>query len=186
LKKLTTKSGHSASIKIPKCKYSDEMSFVRPYLRERDTVTNLEFDEKGETDEEELLQAKSEHDVTPEQEEQTAASEHDGTAEQEEQTAASEHDGTVEQEEQTPASAKYKLKNKIFRRTLKGPRCQPETPSAVLMKYLVEGDKERQAEPHIDPIDAFFKSIATTVKRFLLIIKTFASQEYLRLYLKWK
>jgi hypothetical protein len=57
LEKLTNKSGQSASIKIPKWKYADEMSFVRPYLRERDTVTNLEFDVKGETDEEELLQA---------------------------------------------------------------------------------------------------------------------------------
>jgi hypothetical protein len=42
---------------------------VRPYLRERDTVTNIEFDVKGETDEEELLQAESEHDGTAEQEE---------------------------------------------------------------------------------------------------------------------
>jgi hypothetical protein len=57
-----------------KWKYADEMSFVRPYLRERDTVTNLEFDEKGETCEEELLQAESEHDGTAEQEEQTPAS----------------------------------------------------------------------------------------------------------------
>jgi hypothetical protein len=54
------------------------------------------------------------------------------------------------------------------------------------MKYLVESDKEIEAEPPVDPIDAFFKSIAATVKSFLLIIKTFASQEYLRLYLKWK
>jgi len=68
LKKLTTKSGQSASIKILKWKYADEMSFVRPCLRERDTVTNLEFDEKDETDEEELLQAESEHDGTAEQE----------------------------------------------------------------------------------------------------------------------
>jgi len=60
------------------------MSFVRPYLREIDTVTNLEFDERGETDEEELLQSESEH------------------------------EGTAELEEQTPASAKYKFKNKIF------------------------------------------------------------------------
>ena len=45
-----------------------------PYLHERDTVTNLEFDEKGETYEEELLQAESEHDGTAEQEEQTHAS----------------------------------------------------------------------------------------------------------------
>jgi hypothetical protein len=50
------------------------MSFVRPYLRERDTVTNLEFDVKGETDEEELLQAESKHDGTAEKEEQTPAS----------------------------------------------------------------------------------------------------------------
>ena len=45
----------------------------------------------------------------------------------------------------------------------------------------------RQAEPSVDPIDAFFKSIAVTViNMFLLIIKTFANQEYLQLYLKWK
>ena len=74
LKKLTTKSGQCVSIKIPKWKYADEMSFVCPYLRERDTVTNLEFDEKDETDEEELLQAESEHDGTAEQQEQTPAS----------------------------------------------------------------------------------------------------------------
>jgi hypothetical protein len=73
LKQLTTKRGQYASIKIPKWKYADEM-FVRPYLRERDTVTNLEFDVKGETDEEELLQAQSKHDGTAEQEEQTHAS----------------------------------------------------------------------------------------------------------------
>jgi hypothetical protein len=136
LKKLTTKSGQSASIKIPKWKYADEMSFVRPYLRERDTVTNLEFDEKGETDEEELLQAQSEY------------------------------DGTAEQEEQTAASAKNKFKNKIFRGTLKRPRYQPEMESAVLMKYLIESHKKRQPEPPVDPIDAFFKSIAATVKTF--------------------
>ena len=80
LKKLTTKSGQSESIKIPKWRYADEISFVLPYLRET-LVTNLEFDEKGGTDVEELLQAESEH------------------------------DGTAEQNEHTPASAKNKLKN---------------------------------------------------------------------------
>jgi hypothetical protein len=50
------------------------MSFERPYLRERDAVTNLEFDVKGETDEEELLQAENEHHSTVEKEEQTPAS----------------------------------------------------------------------------------------------------------------
>jgi hypothetical protein len=34
------------------------------------------------------------------------------------------------------------------------------------MKYLVESDKERQAEPPVDPIDAFFRRIAATVKTF--------------------
>jgi hypothetical protein len=105
------------------------MSFVRPYFPERDTVTSLEFDEKDEMDEEELLQAQSEH------------------------------NGTAEQEEQTPASAKYKFKNKIFQGTLKRPRYQPEMASAVLMKYLVENDKKKQAEPPVDPIDAFSKAL---------------------------
>jgi len=136
LKKLTTKNGQSASINILKWKYADEISFVRPYLRERDNVTNPEFDKKGETDEEELVQVESEH------------------------------DGTVEQEEQTPASANDKFKNKVFRGTQKRPRYQPETASAVLMKHLVESDKERQAEPPVDPTDAFFKSIVATVQTF--------------------
>jgi hypothetical protein len=88
---------------------------VCPYSPERDTITNLKFNENGETDEEELLQAESEH------------------------------DGTAEQEDGTPVSAKNKFKYRIFRRTLNHPRYQPETPSAVLMKYLVKSDKERQA-----------------------------------------
>jgi len=74
LKKQTTKSGQYASIKVPRWKYADEMSYVRQYLCERNTVTNLEFDENGVADEEELLEAKSEYDGTTEQEEQTPAS----------------------------------------------------------------------------------------------------------------
>ena len=66
----------------------------------------------------------------------------------------SEHGGTGEQEVQTPASAKNKLENKIFRGT-KHPRNQPETGSAVLMTYLVESDKERQAELTVDPLTHF-------------------------------
>jgi uncharacterized protein (DUF1499 family) len=34
------------------------------------------------------------------------------------------------------------------------------------MKYLVKSDKERQVEPPVDAIDAFFISIAATVKTF--------------------
>jgi hypothetical protein len=102
---------------------------VYPYSRERDNVTILEFDEKSKKDEEELLQAESEH------------------------------EGRVEQEAGTPVSAKNKFKNKIFRLTLKHPRYQPETPSAVLMKYLVERDKERQAETPVDPTGAFFSEV---------------------------
>jgi hypothetical protein len=34
------------------------------------------------------------------------------------------------------------------------------------MKYFVESDTERQAQPPADPTDAFFKSIAATVKTF--------------------
>jgi hypothetical protein len=80
--------------------------------------------------------------------------------------AQSEHNGTAEQEEQTTASAICKFKNKIFQGTLKRPRYQPEMASAALMKYLVESDKKRQAEPPVDPIDTFFKSISATVKMF--------------------
>ena len=53
----------------------------------------------------------------------------------------------------------------------KRPSYRPETASAVLMKYLVQSDKKRQAEPPVDLVDAFFKGIAATVKSFLRIIK---------------
>jgi len=111
------------------------LSSARICVKETDTVTDLEFDEKGETDEEDLLQAESKH------------------------------NGTAEQREHTPASAKNKFENKIFRGT-KHPRYQPETASAVLMKCLLESYKERQAEPPVGPIDAFFRSTAATVKTF--------------------
>jgi hypothetical protein len=83
LKKMTTNSGQSGSITIPKWKYAEEMSFVPQYLCERDNVTYLQFEENYERYEEELLQAESEH------------------------------GGAAEQEEQTVASSKIKLKNKI-------------------------------------------------------------------------
>jgi hypothetical protein len=80
-------------------------------------------------------------------------------------TRKDEHDGRAEQEQQTPGSAKHNFENKIFRGT-KHRSYQPERASAVLLKYLVGSDKERQAEPPVDPIDSFFKIIATTVKTF--------------------
>jgi hypothetical protein len=52
--------------------------------------------------------------------------------------------------------------------------------SSVLTKYLVGSEKGRQAEPPVDPTDAFFKSNAATVKTFSPYHQ---SQEYLRLYL---
>jgi hypothetical protein len=54
--------------------------------------------------------------------------------------------------------------NKIFRGTQKRPKYQPETATAVLMKCLVENDKERQAEPPVDPIDAFFQKYCSNNK----------------------
>jgi hypothetical protein len=53
------------------------------------------------------------------------------------------------------------------------------------MKYFVERDKERQAEPPVDPIDAFFKSTAATVATISPYHQNIARKEYLRLYLKW-
>jgi len=66
----------------------------------------------------------------------------------------------------TQDNLKLNEENKIFQGTQKSPRYQPQTESAVLMKHLVESDKERQAEPPVDPTDAFLKSTAATVKTF--------------------
>jgi hypothetical protein len=84
------------------------------------------------------------------------------------------------------------FENKIFRGKLKLRRHELETASAVLMKHLVESDKEGQAEPPVDPIDAFFKIIAAAVKTSpppsppLPIARSRTSLEYLLLYMKRK
>ena len=62
--------------------------------------------------------------------------------------------------------SKNKFKNKIFLGTQKCPRYESETAPEVIMKYLVDNDKERQAKQPVDPIEAFFKIIAATVKTF--------------------
>lgn len=56
-------------------------------------------------------------------------------------------------------SMKYSLKKKKLEKT--------ETPSSVLMKYLVESDKqETKVTANDHPIDIFFNSLAATVKTF--------------------
>ncbi|VVC38485.1 Hypothetical protein CINCED_3A017426 [Cinara cedri] len=58
-------------------------------------------------------------------------------------------------------STKYSLNKRKFEKT--------ETASSVLMKYLVESDKqETKATANDHPIDIFFNSLAATIKTFSL------------------
>ena len=69
-------------------------------------------------------------------------------------------------QQNTRSRAQNKFKHKVFRGTLKCPTYQSEMAPTVLIEYFVGSDKKRQAEPPVDPIDAFFKSIAATIKTF--------------------
>ncbi|XP_071653243.1 uncharacterized protein [Temnothorax longispinosus] len=53
LKRRVTKSGQAAS-KIIKYKFEEELQFLLPYLKERETISNV-IDEENETEDEELL-----------------------------------------------------------------------------------------------------------------------------------
>lgn len=141
MKRCTTKSGQEA-VSVPKWRYADEISFVKPYLRERDTVGNLDDGSNVEPE-----NAEREDDIL-------------GATEQEQ------CENIPSQTRHVVNSSKGCIKSKAtVRRSSSKHVNTPETASSVLMKYLVENNSENKEKP-TDPIDLFFQSMASTVKTF--------------------
>lgn len=119
------------------------MSFVKPFLHERETATNPENDDASvPTEDVEAMK----DDVVPQKKQK-----HNRGGDElsiGEKYSGPETTCETEKPVRTPS-----------RRPMK----PPERASSVLMKYLVENDKEQKLT---DPNDLFFQTMAATVKKF--------------------
>ncbi|XP_031357193.1 transcription factor Adf-1-like [Photinus pyralis] len=152
-KRRETKSGQAAS-KIKKWKFEDEMSFLLPFMQERDTCSNLKdvSDDDDENNEEESQETEDDGKNKLDDDGINNTDDVDGQLHIE--------DGRKEKE------LSRKIVNAARRKGTRN-QTQPETASAVMMKYLLnkKATKE-QSTQQPNAIDTFFSSIATTVKSF--------------------
>ena len=130
--KTATKSGQEAASK-GKYKYADEMSFVKPFLGERETVTNLDDGADVST---ENVAATEEDDVVPQKKQK-----------------CSDEDQSYVGENCSGQGNRCEIKKPV-RTPSRRPVKPSETASSVLMKYIVECDT---GEKPSDPIDLFFQ-----------------------------
>ncbi|XP_066964457.1 uncharacterized protein [Macrobrachium rosenbergii] len=145
LRKVATKSGQESKTKY---KYADEMSFVKPFLRERERASNQATDGAS-LDTEDVEDHAEEDDMESLQPKKQKCS-----------------FGGVDQPSigEMFSGRVGKRAVKTTERTSSGKSKPPsQTASAVLMKYLLDNDKEKVS---VDPTDLFFNTVAATVKKF--------------------
>lgn len=163
MKKSQTTSGQSAKF-IKKWKYEDEMSFLRPHIKERDTISsvNIPSDAENETnnDETEIFdEEEGDNDVDI-----------NSTI-----TDLKDNQNSITNTESQKNSLEDKIrrKNLFFgqkelNKTNMHKRKQPtESASATLMEYIIKTkEKNNKTETEQDGLDHFFLSIASTVRNF--------------------
>lgn len=156
MKKSQTTSGQSAK-HIKKWKYEEEMSFLRPHMRERDTISSLNTlsDVENETNDEsgivEVEEADNDLDITSPITYLTNT-----------------ESPTTLSSKNKVHSEKLSLEQKELNKTNMRKRKQPtESASATLMEYIIKTkEKNKETETEKDGLDLFFLSMASTVKKF--------------------
>ncbi|XP_042205387.1 uncharacterized protein LOC121854717 [Homarus americanus] len=141
LRKINTKSGQEA-VNVTKWRYADEMSFIKPFLRDRETMTSLE---------EETVNT-----VVTEETESGIPCSKNKRGREAGQTLSDEEASSIQSEAATRRRSRPPAKKFVH---------IPETPSFVLMKHLIESESQKGGNPP-DAVDLFFQSISATVKKF--------------------
>lgn len=132
---------------VKKWKYADEMEFLKPHMKERDSISNIDVVTDDEDDvlshsDDEEIQVGGENSVSFENAVQN-----------------------VETSFSTPAPVQPRQKKFKKTSSLK----PPETASSTLMKYIIEQKNSEQSYPttsKLDAMDQFFLSMCSTVKQF--------------------
>lgn len=147
LKKKETVSGQAAK-KMKKYKYEDQLSFLRPYFQERDTISNINYEESNTDDE--------------------------GLGNVENGQNESFEVNVVDKPDITEDDTAIVLQTSAVNRSTSGKikkRCEEkpvESASSILMKYFIkENEKElKENSPSADPVDSFLNGIGVTMKTF--------------------
>lgn len=174
-KKRETKSGQAAS-KIKKWKFEDEMSFLLPFMQERDTCSNLkdvsDNDNEDEPNEDDEYDDKN-NDRGDDRNDDRGEDQNYDRGDDRNDDKHDDKDDDVDEESHAEDKRKKKQKE-INRKMVSNTRNkenrwqkQPETALAMMMKYLLDKKTAKeQVTPLPSAIDTFFSSIATTVKNF--------------------
>jgi len=147
LKKKVTVSGQAAK-KMKNYKYEDQLSFLKPFFQERDTISNINYEESN-TDDEGLGNAENGQDESFEV-------------------------NVVDKPEITENDTATDFQNSAVNRFGSGKikkRCEEkpvESASSILMKYFIkDNEKElKEKSPSADPVDSFLNGISVTMKTF--------------------
>ncbi|XP_076652426.1 uncharacterized protein LOC143358836 [Halictus rubicundus] len=149
-KKRETKSGQ-ATTKIRKWKFEDEMSFLQPYMQERDTYTNLKY--VSDDEEQSNNQNSEKNDEVGDGDDIHSDKDGDDDAD---------HNGDARKKQEKEINRKI-IRNRKSRQALQ------ETASSVMVKYLLNkrpAHTQATSAPKPNSIDLFCSSIATTMKNF--------------------
>lgn len=177
-KKRETKSGQAAS-KIKKWKFEDEMSFLLPFMQERNTCSNLKdiSDEPNEDEPNEdenndkIDKVDNRNDMDNNAEDNEIDNKEDDNENNDKNDDKNDHMNKESHAEDERKKRRKEINRKIITKMAKNKgNTQPETASAMVMKYLLN---KKTAKAQITPsiqqpsaIDTFFSSIAATVKNF--------------------
>lgn len=174
-KKREAKSGQAAS-KIKKWTFEDEMSFLLPFMQERDTCSNLkdvsDNDNEDEPNEDDEYDDKN-NDRGDDRNDDRGEDQNYDRGDDQNDDKHNDKDDDVDEESLAEDKRKKKQKE-INRKMVSNTRNkenrwqkQPETASAMMMKYLLDKKTAKeQVTPLPSAIDTFFSSIAATVKSF--------------------
>lgn len=182
-KKRETKSEQAAS-KIRKWKFEEDMSFLLPFMQKRDTCSNLK--DLSDDDDNEEEPNEDEYDKNDRRDNRNNDKDNDRNNDREDdrnndggddrnddrrddRNAKGDNKDDVDKVSCVEDEKKKKRKENRKISPKKRENIQPETASAVMMKYLLDKKSiKEQITPSTQPnaIDGFFSSITATVKNF--------------------
>ncbi|XP_011138129.1 probable ATP-dependent helicase PF08_0048 isoform X2 [Harpegnathos saltator] len=176
-KKRKIKSGQAAS-KIKKWRFEDEMSFLLPFMQERDTCSNLEDisddDNENELNEDEYDdknddRGDDQNDNRGDDRNNDKGDDRNGNKNDDDKDDDVDEELHIENEKKKKEEVNRKIIN-VARNKGKRYQTQAETASPVMMKYMLDKKtaKEQITRPsqQSSAVDTFFASIALTVKSF--------------------
>ncbi|XP_025195660.1 variant-silencing SET domain-containing protein-like [Melanaphis sacchari] len=155
-KKSVTKSGQKSK-NIKKWKYEDEMSFLRPHMKERDSISNIES-------------MVTDDDDSDDNEDQCEESDNLNSSSEDTHEVQSIQSPNSLTSTPQPFRKPVSKNSSVSKKKIKLSDNYPESASKTLMQYIIQQKenetKSKEDEKNLDVNDKFFSSMCSMVKQF--------------------